>query len=120
LTLDDMARLSPIEKERISKDFRTVLRALDIGLRPPEPNQFVARIGANTEVSFRVQRRAMTLLEEAEEAGHLIGQNPSGVAAAAIYAAAQEFEESLTQRDVADAAEVSTVTISRQFQKFRD
>jgi transcription initiation factor TFIIIB Brf1 subunit/transcription initiation factor TFIIB len=36
-----------------------------------------------------------------------------------VYAAAEEYNEPLTQEVVAEAAGVSTVTISRQYQCFK-
>lgn len=119
VTLSDVATASPVTEQRISSDYRTLLKELGIGLRPPEPQEFLPKIATATGVPFRIQRRSRELLEKATGDGTHIGQSPSGVAAAAVYAAAEEYNEPLTQEVVAEAAGVSTVTISRQYQCFK-
>lgn len=119
VTIADVAAASPVSEQRISSDYRTLLQELGIGLRPPEPREFLPKIATDVGVPFRVQRRGRELLEEATQAGKHIGQSPSGIAAAAVYAAAEENNEPLTQEAVAEAAGVSTVTISRQYQCFQ-
>jgi transcription initiation factor TFIIB len=114
VTLGDIAAASPVAEERISSDYRTLLRELDLGLQPPEPQEFLAKVATEAGVPYRVQRRARAVLEEIAEVGGHVGQSPSGVAAAAVYLAAQECDYSVTQATVAEAAGVSTVTVSRQ------
>jgi len=120
VTLTDVAAASPVSETRISSDYRTLLQELGLGLRPPEPAEFIPKIATSADVSFRVQRRARLLLEDVTDNGTHIGQSPSGIVAASLYAAAQMCGTSLTQAEVAEAAGVSTVTISRQYQRIRD
>jgi transcription initiation factor TFIIB len=112
--------VSPVSEKRVSSDYRTLLQELSLGLRPPEPAEFIAKIATAADVSFRVQRRARLLIENVTDDGTHIGQSPSGIAAASLYAAAQMCDKSLTQADLAESAGVSTVTISRQYQRIQD
>jgi transcription initiation factor TFIIB len=120
VTLSDIASVSPISKERISSAYRTVLQEFDLGLQPPEPEEFLPKVATAAGVSFRTQQRAREILETVAETGSHIGQSPSGVAAAALYAAAAEGGEDITQETVAEAAGVSTVTVSRQYQTLKE
>jgi transcription initiation factor TFIIB len=119
VTLADIAAASPVDESAISGAYRVLLKELDIGLRPPEPSDFLAKIATSVGVGYRVERRAAGFLERATDEQKHIGQNPVGVAAAALYAGAQALGEPLTQAEIADAAGVSTVTLSRQWQTFR-
>jgi hypothetical protein len=88
-------------------------------LRPPEQSDFLTKVAAAAGVEYRVERRAFDPLKRATEDGKHVGQNPAGVAAAALYAGAQALGEPLTQATVVEAAGVSTVTLSRHWQAFR-
>lgn len=118
--LSDVASASPVAESSISGAYRVVLQELGIGVQPPEPIDFLAKIAAKANLDYRVERRAGELLRQAVEEGRHVGQNPSGVAAAALYAGARPFDEDVTQADVAEAAGVSTVTLSRQWQTFAE
>jgi transcription initiation factor TFIIB len=120
VTLTDVADASPVEEATISGAYRVLLRELDIGLRPPEPTDFLAKIAATADLPYRVQRRARKLLEQVMADQRHVGQSPTGVAAAALYAAARALDVSVTQAALADAAGVGTVTVSRQWQSFTD
>lgn len=120
VTLNGVATASPVEKQRISNDYRTVVHELGIELKPPTPEQFLAKIASGVDVSFAVQRRAAALLNSGRAEGTHVGQNPSGVAAAAVYLAADRSSVSVSQNEVADAADVSAATISRQVKTLRE
>jgi transcription initiation factor TFIIB len=120
VTLDEVATVSPVDKQRISNDYRTVVHELGIELNPPNPEQFLAKVASGVGVPFAVQRHAAALLDAARAEGHHVGQSPSGVAAAALYLAADRRSVSVTQQEVADAAGVSAATISRQVKTLRE
>ena len=85
-------------------------------MRVPVPAEFVDRIGSDAGLPITVRNRARDLLAAVRDAGDHIGQSPPGLAAAALYGAATEVEFDITQADLADAAGVSVVTLSRQWQ----
>jgi transcription initiation factor TFIIB len=120
VTLSDVAAASPVGESTISGAYRVVLRELDIGLQPPEPTDFLAKVAATAGLQYRVQRRARELLEAAMADQRHVGQSPTGVAAASLYAAAQSLDVEVTQSALAEAAGVGTVTVSRQRQSFAD
>jgi transcription initiation factor TFIIB len=120
VTLNEVATASPVEKQRISNDYRTVVHELGIELKPPKPEHFLAKVASAVGVPFDVQRRAAALLNAARAERHHVGKNPSGVAAAAVYLAVDRSSVSVTQQEVADAAGVSAATISRQVKTLRE
>lgn len=120
VTLSEVATVSPVEKQRISNDYRTVVQELGTELKPPQPEQFLAKVASSVGISFAVQRRAADLLHAARAEGYHVGQSPSGVAATAVYLAADRSSVSVTQQEVADAASVSAATVSRQLKTLRE
>ena len=60
------------------------------------------------------------LIEKAMEKGLTSGRGPTGVAAAALYIASVLLGERKTQRDVADIAGVTEVTIRNRYKELTE
>jgi transcription initiation factor TFIIB len=90
------------------------MQEFELGVQPADPRDFVPKVATAVEVPFAIQRRARELLEELIADNAHVGQSPTGLAAAAVYVAALSGGHTVTQNEVAAAACVGTVTISRQ------
>ncbi|MFQ5553718.1 MAG: transcription initiation factor IIB, partial [Thermoplasmata archaeon] len=64
--------------------------------------------------------KAMDILKQATEKELTSGRGPTGVAAAAIYIASILGNERRTQREVADVAGVTEVTIRNRYKELTD
>ena len=64
-----------------------------------------------------MQSKAIELLKDAAKKGLTSGRGPTGVAAAAIYIASVQCGERRTQRDVADVARVTEVTVRNRYKE---
>jgi transcription initiation factor TFIIB len=71
-------------------------------------------------VNHEVQARARKILSETTAQGLHSGKSPSGYAAAAIYTAAVLTDTNLTQKEVAEVAQVTDVTIRTRYQEQLD
>jgi len=86
-------------------------RELGLSTGPIAPATYVPRYASELGVSTQVERRAMELAERVVEENLVGGRNPSGVAGACLYTAAQELDKTLTQQEAADVADVTPVTL---------
>jgi transcription initiation factor TFIIB len=116
LTFTWIAEVSPVEKSKITSSYRKLLSTFGMEMRVPVPVEFVDWIGSEVELSLSIRNRAREMLDAVNDANEHVGQSPPGVAAAALYGAATEARKEITQEEVADAAGVSVVTLSRQWQ----
>lgn len=114
--LKQVEAASPVDESRIKSAYSKLVRELELQIPPPSPSAFVPRFASEAGFSVEVRRRATELVETLIEDGEHIGQNPMGVAAAALYAAAKEHDEDILQEKLATIAFVSVVTLSRQWQ----
>ena len=80
-----------------------------------DPVNCIARIASKAELSEKTKRGATEILKTAEEQKISSGKDPMGLAAAALYVACVANGENKTQRDVADAAGVTEVTIRNRY-----
>ena len=108
-SLNDIVKVSKVPKRRISHTYRSILRALNIQLRPPSPSDFIPVICSTLGLSGDVCAIAQHILSTAKDV--IGGKNPLGVAASAIYVAAFLCGKHVTQKEVAEAAGVSEVSI---------
>jgi transcription initiation factor TFIIB len=90
---------------------------LGLEIEPADPKQYVPRFASKLDVSPEVQQKAKEVIDVGTEAGLLSGKSPTGFAAAAIYAASLLCNEEVTQHTVADAANVTEVTIRNRYQE---
>jgi transcription initiation factor TFIIB len=67
-----------------------------------------------------VHSKAIEILKEAADKELTSGRGPTGVAAAAIYVASIMANERRTQREVADVAGVTEVTIRNRYKELTE
>lgn len=114
--LAHIADQSVTDKSSITSAFHKVVRELELPIAPPRPSEFVPRIASDVDMSISIRERALEILDQLVGDGAHVGQSPAGVAAAALYGASRVLGETATQAELADAAYVSVVTLSRQWQ----
>lgn len=116
-TLDEIADVSRVTKKEIGRSYRFIARELMIHLRPTSPTDYIPRFGSELGLSGEAQSKAIELLKQATKRGLTSGRGPTGVAAAAIYIASVLCGERRTQRDVADVARVTEVTVRNRYKE---
>ena len=119
-TLDELSEASGIEKKEIGRTYRFVTRELGITILPSNPADYIARFASALKLSAETQSRAIEILEQAQKAELTSGRGPTGIAAAALYVSALIHGEKRTQREVADVAGVTEVTIRNRYKELLD
>lgn len=119
-TLEEIAEVSHVDKKEIGRSYRFITRELDIHLPPTDPANYVSRFGSELGVSGEVRTRAIELIKKAQEEGLTSGKGPSGTAAATLYLASIMEGERKTQREVAETAGVTEVTVRNRYKEIAD
>jgi transcription initiation factor TFIIB len=114
-TFEEIARVSKLDDGKVRLGYKVLNRELDLPVPPAGPEQYLPQIASETDVSNRTESRARALLEDATGEAVTNGCNPAGAAAGALYVAGQETGEYLTQAEIADAADVSNVTVRERY-----
>jgi len=110
-TLSDVGNASNIKRKDIARCYRLLHRELDLKMPVVNPIQCLARISSRLVVTEKAKRYAAKLLKINQENKESAGKDPMGLAAAALYLSCVKNGEIVTQRDVAEAAYVTEVTI---------
>src|SRR6056297_3073381 len=116
-SLEEISEVSRVERKEIGRTYRYISQELGLEMKPVDPKKYVPRFCSELELSEEVQSKANEIIETTAEKGLLSGKSPTGYAAAAIYAASLLCNEKKTQREVADVAQVTEVTIRNRYQE---
>jgi len=114
-TLNDVGEAANIKRKDIARCYRLLHR--ELGLKMPVVNsiQCISRIASKIGISEKTRRNACLVLKAAQDSHESAGKDPMGLAAAALYLSCVKNGESLTQRDIAEAAGVTEVTIRNRY-----
>ncbi|MFC6993918.1 transcription initiation factor IIB family protein [Haladaptatus sp. GCM10025707] len=116
-SLDEVVTVARIERIEIARTYRYIASELGLEIQPVDPKQYLPRFSSELGVSEEVQRKATEIIDVSTEAGLLSGKSPTGFAAAALYAACLLCNENMTQREVANVAQVTEVTIRNRYRE---
>jgi len=112
---EKIGRVSRVNTQRIKQAYKVLNRELNLPVPPAGPQQYLPQIASAVDVRQETERQARDLLEAVDEWAVANGQNPMGAAGGALYLAAQQTGEPLTQADIADVAGVSKPTIRERY-----
>jgi Transcription initiation factor IIB (TFIIB) len=116
-SLEEISEVSRVERKEIGRTYRYISQELGLEMKPVDPKKYVPRFCSELDLSKEVQSKADEIIETTAEQGLLSGKSPTGYAAAAIYAASLLCNEKKTQREVANVAQVTEVTIRNRYQE---
>jgi transcription initiation factor TFIIB len=118
-TLKDVADAGNLKKKDISKYYRLLHQELGLKMPVVDPIQCVARIASKLGITEKTKRYAIKVLRIAQEHEESSGKDPMGLAASALYLSSVKNGENITQRDIAEAANVTEVTIRNRYKGLR-
>jgi len=119
-TLKDIAETTNIKRKDIARCYRLLLRELSLKMPVVDSVQNVARIASKVGLSEKTKRYAIEILRKAEENKISAGKNPMGLAAAALYLSCVKNGEDKTQGDVAEAANITEVTVRNRYKGLKE
>jgi len=116
-TLDEIANASTLNKKDIGRSYRFMVRELETFVPPSTSRNYAARFSNKLIVSGKAEAIAIKILEIAKHLKLTSGRGPTGIAAAATYIATVLMSERKTQREIAEIANVTEVTIRNRYKE---
>jgi len=120
-TLNSVADAANLARKNLARDYRVLVRALELKMPIVGPEQYVPKIAATLKIDERTSRRAYSILAAARRNGLVAGKDPRGLAASALYLASGPGTRGRSQADFAKASGVTEVTLrsrARQLRKY--
>lgn len=114
-TLEEVSEYTRTGIKKLGKNYRMLVMSLGIRMPISSPDDYIAKFGEKLNLSGRVQRLSAEMLEEARNKGLTTGKDPKGLAAAAIYITGIQEGERRTQKELAEIAGVTEVTVRNRY-----
>lgn len=118
-TLREIAEASFVDKKDVARCYRLLLRELKVRMPIADPLTYISKIAERTGISGQTQGLAIKILHEAKRKRAAAGKDPMGLAAAALYIACLQNKEKKTQKDIAEAAGVTEVTVRNRYKSLK-
>ncbi|MFW9848267.1 MAG: transcription initiation factor IIB [Candidatus Thorarchaeota archaeon] len=115
--LDEVSKEAGIVRSKLGQSVRRILRYTDVKLPLPSAINLIPRISSQIGMNGRTVQKAVSIISRARKEGITAGKDPGGVAAAALYIAGIITEERHTQREIAEAASVTEVTVRNRYKE---
>ena len=117
--LKEIAEASLVGKKDVARCYRLLLRELDLIMPIADPVVYLSKIAERAGISGHIQAAALKILNEAKQKHIAAGKDPTGLAAAALYIACYQAGEKRTQKDIAEAAGVTEVTVRNRYKTLK-
>jgi transcription initiation factor TFIIB len=118
-TLREIAEASLVDKKDVARCYRLLLRELSVQMPIADPLTYISKIAERTGISGKTQGLAIEILSDAKRRRAAAGKDPMGLAAAALYLACLQNNEKKTQKDIAEAAGVTEVTVRNRYKTLK-
>jgi transcription initiation factor TFIIB len=119
-TLDEIAQSSSVNKKEVGRSYRFLVKELDCFVPPVKPSQYISKFSAQLTMQGKVEEIAHKILVTAKKMRLTSGRGPTGIAAAASYIASVLTGERKTQREIAEIAQVTEVTIRNRYKELAE
>jgi transcription initiation factor TFIIB len=116
-TLDEVAQASNVNKKEVGRSYRFLIKELNYSIPPLRPSQYITKFSNQLTMQGKVEEIAHKILASAKELKLTSGRGPTGIAAAASYIASVLTGERKTQREIAEIAQVTEVTIRNRYKE---
>ena len=116
-TLDEISNLGPCDKKEIGRTYRFISRELRLKIKPTDPKDYLNRFCSELKLKSNVKRITADIIDRAREKGLISGKGPTGIAASALYIGSIKGGERRTQREIAEVAGVTEVTIRNRYKE---
>jgi transcription initiation factor TFIIB len=119
-TLDEVAQVSLVGRKEIGRSYRFMIKELDTFVPPSTASHYISRFSNQLGLVGNAETIAIRILNIAKALRLTSGRGPLGIAAAATYIASTLVNDRRTQRELAEQANVTEVTIRNRYKELID
>ncbi|MFC7135991.1 transcription initiation factor IIB family protein [Halobaculum litoreum] len=119
-TREELVADAKADADELAAAFDAMNRELGLPVGPIDPVEYLPRFASELGLGPDAECAARSYRDAAEDRGLTNGRNPSGVAAACLYAAARDAGVDCTQAEAADVADVTPVTLRSSYTELRE
>jgi transcription initiation factor TFIIB len=118
-SLKDISEITDVRRKVISRSYMFLIQQLEIIMPLIDPVKCIARIANRANVSEKSKRMAIDIMNDLVNTQIPAGKRPMSLAATILYLSCLRNAEAVTQKDVAEAAGVTEVTIRNRIKELK-
>jgi transcription initiation factor TFIIB len=118
-TLKDISSASNVKRKEIARYYRLLIRELDVKIPIADHMKCIVTIANKANLTEKVTRQAMNMMSEVIKKELPPGKNPMSLAAVVLYISSMKAGLNVTQRDIANAAGVTEVTLRNRIKDLK-
>ncbi|MGP6207122.1 transcription initiation factor IIB [Cuniculiplasma sp. SKW3] len=116
-TLHEIAEELGLERKRIGRYYREMIREINMEQRMPDIQYFISFYSRKLNLSKEVSAEGVNIYFLADSAGIKDGKTPAGLAAAILYVACKKCGSKVTQSQLSKISGVTEVTIRTRYKE---
>ncbi|WP_135365017.1 transcription initiation factor IIB [Halosimplex halophilum] len=113
-TRGEVVSVAQVGHERVINAYDVLNEQLNLPTPPQRPREYIPALASAMDVPPETEGVARSLAERARDAGESIGVHPAGFAAGCLEVACRDHGVDITQLALAEAADVTPVTVRAQ------
>lgn len=116
-TIEELSQAAGINKVEVARYYRMLIKNFGYFVSPLKASRYITRFCSELGLSGEKEEVAYELLQAARELRLTYGRAAKGIAAASCYIASKLFRDYRTQREVAETARITEVTIRNRYKE---
>jgi transcription initiation factor TFIIB len=116
-TISEISKVTEVKRKEIASNYRFLVRKLKIFVPFVKPNQIITKLCNQLGLNGKTEGFAHKILLGARKQKLTSGRGAKSIAAAACYIASKISGDYRTQREVADVADLTEVTIRNRYKE---
>jgi transcription initiation factor TFIIB len=118
-TLRDLTEITNVKRKALSRGYRLLVIELDLKVPSMDLMKCIVKIANRAKLGEKTQRMAMSTMNDLINKEISAGKDPMGLAATVLYLSCLTNGEATTQKEIAEAAGVTEVTIRNRFKDLK-
>ena len=117
--LKDIATISNVKYKFLARTYRLLVFELDLKVPVTDPMKCIARVANNANLSEKVKRQAIRIMNDLINRKISAGKNPMALAATVLYLSCIKTDQNITQGNISNAAGVTEITIRNRLKDLK-
>jgi len=117
-TIIEISKCMAERRNIIAKSYRLLFQQLSLELPVPDSTSSIIRFSNNLELSEKIKRDAIFILDTLKERQVVAGKKPDSVAATVVYMACIKNNESVSQQKISEISGITGITIRNRLKEF--
>jgi transcription initiation factor TFIIB len=118
-SLNDISEITDVRRKVISRSYMILIQQLEIIMPLIDPMKCIAKIANKANLSEKSKRMAIDVMKDLIDTQVPAGKRPMSVAATILYLCCLRNDEAVTQKELAEAAGVTEVTMRNRIKDLK-